>query len=552
MAEIENRPSNFIRTRIDEDLASNKHSSTHTRFPPEPNGFLHIGHAKSICLNFGIAKDYNGLCNLRFDDTNPEKEDINYVKSIKDDVQWLGFQWDGDIKYSSNYFDTLYNYAVELINKGLAYVCFLSPEQAREYRGTLTEPGKNSPYRDTSPEENLALFEKMRAGEFKESECVLRAKIDMASSFIVLRDPILYRVRFAHHHQTGDKWCVYPMYDFTHCISDALEGITHSLCTLEFQDNRRLYDWVLDNISIDCHPQQIEFSRLNLEYTIMSKRKLNDLVVNKHVEGWDDPRMPTIAGLRRRGYTPASIREFCLRIGVTKQENMVEMGMLEACIREDLNENAPRAMAVLDPVKLVIENYDADTVEVLSVANHPNKEEMGRRDVPFTREIYIEREDFKEEANNKFKRLVLNKEVRLRGAYVIKAERVEKDENGEITTIFCSYDPQTLGKNPSDGRKVKGVIHWVSASECINAEVRLYDRLFNVPNPAAAEDFESTLNPESLVILPNAKLEPSLANSKPEQGFQFERTGYFSRDSKAQSVVFNQTVGLRDSWSKTQ
>ena len=552
MAEIENRPSNFIRTRIDEDLASNKHSSTHTRFPPEPNGFLHIGHAKSICLNFGIAKDYNGLCNLRFDDTNPEKEDINYVKSIKDDVQWLGFQWDGDIKYSSNYFDTLYNYAVELINKGLAYVCFLSPEQAREYRGTLTEPGKNSPYRDTSPEENLALFEKMRAGEFKESECVLRAKIDMASSFIVLRDPILYRVRFAHHHQTGDKWCVYPMYDFTHCISDALEGITHSLCTLEFQDNRRLYDWVLDNISIDCHPQQIEFSRLNLEYTIMSKRKLNDLVVNKHVEGWDDPRMPTIAGLRRRGYTPASIREFCLRIGVTKQENMVEMGMLEACIREDLNENAPRAMAVLDPVKLVIENYDADTVEVLSVANHPNKEEMGRRDVPFTREIYIEREDFKEEANNKFKRLVLNKEVRLRGAYVIKAERVEKDENGEITTIFCTYDPQTLGKNPSDGRKVKGVIHWVSASECINAEVRLYDRLFNVPNPAAAEDFESTLNPESLVILPNAKLEPSLANSKPEQGFQFERTGYFSRDSKAQSVVFNQTVGLRDSWSKTQ
>ena len=552
MAEIENRPSNFIRTRIDEDLASNKHSSTHTRFPPEPNGFLHIGHAKSICLNFGIAKDYNGLCNLRFDDTNPEKEDINYVKSIKDDVQWLGFQWDGDIKYSSNYFDTLYNYAVELINKGLAYVCFLSPEQAREYRGTLTEPGKNSPYRDTSPEENLALFEKMRAGEFKESECVLRAKIDMASSFIVLRDPILYRVRFAHHHQTGDKWCVYPMYDFTHCISDALEGITHSLCTLEFQDNRRLYDWVLDNISIDCHPQQIEFSRLNLEYTIMSKRKLNDLVVNKHVEGWDDPRMPTIAGLRRRGYTPASIREFCLRIGVTKQENMVEMGMLEACIREDLNENAPRAMAVLDPVKLVIENYDADTVEVLSVANHPNKEEMGRRDVPFTREIYIEREDFKEEANNKFKRLVLNKEVRLRGAYVIKAERVEKDENGEITTIFCSYDPQTLGKNPSDGRKVKGVIHWVSASECINAEVRLYDRLFNVPNPAAAEDFESTLNPESLVILPNAKVEPSLANSKPEQGFQFERTGYFSRDSKAQSVVFNQTVGLRDSWSKTQ
>ncbi|MCK8122510.1 glutamine--tRNA ligase [Pseudoalteromonas sp. 2CM32C] len=552
MAEIENRPSNFIRTRIDEDLASKKHAATHTRFPPEPNGFLHIGHAKSICLNFGIAKDYNGLCNLRFDDTNPEKEDINYVNSIKEDVQWLGFNWDGDIKYSSNYFDILYGYAVELINKGLAYVCFLTAEQAREYRGTLTEPGKNSPYRDTSPEENLALFEKMRAGGFKEGECVLRAKIDMASSFMVLRDPIIYRVRFAHHHQTADKWCIYPMYDFTHCISDAIEGITHSLCTLEFQDNRRLYDWVLDNISIECHPQQIEFSRLNLEYTIMSKRKLNDLVVNNYVEGWDDPRMPTIAGLRRRGYTPASIREFCLRIGVTKQENMVEMGMLEACIRDDLNENAPRAMAVLDPVKVIIENYDADTIETLSVANHPNKEEMGRRDVPFTREIFIEREDFKEQANNKFKRLVLDKEVRLRGAYVIKANRVEKDENGEITTIYCTYDNETLGKNPSDGRKVKGVIHWVSASEAITAEVRLYDRLFNVPNPAAADEFETTLNPESLVVLTNAKLEPSLANSQAEQGFQFERTGYFSRDSKSENVVFNQTVGLRDSWSKTQ
>ena len=552
MAEIENRPNNFIRTRIDEDLASGKHATTHTRFPPEPNGFLHIGHAKSICLNFGIAKDYNGLCNLRFDDTNPEKEDINYVNSIKEDVQWLGFNWDGEIKYSSNYFDLLYGYAVELINKGLAYVCFLTADQAREYRGTLKEPGKNSPYRETSPEENLALFEKMRNGEFKEGECVLRAKIDMASSFMVLRDPIIYRIRFANHHQTADKWCIYPMYDFTHCISDALEGITHSLCTLEFQDNRRLYDWVLDNISLECHPQQIEFSRLNLEYTIMSKRKLNDLVVNKHVEGWDDPRMPTIAGLRRRGYTPASVREFCQRIGITKQENMVEMGMLEACIRDDLNENAPRAMAVLDPVKIVIENYEADKVETLSVANHPNKEEMGRREVPFTREIFIEREDFREEANNKFKRLVLDKEVRLRGAYVIKAERVEKDDNGEITTIYCTYDPETLGKNPSDGRKVKGVIHWVSASESVTAEVRLYDRLFSVPNPAAAEDFESTLNPDSLVVISNAKLEPSLANSVPAQGFQFERTGYFSRDTKSENVVFNQTVGLRDSWAKIE
>ena len=552
MAEIENRPSNFIRTRIDEDLASGKHATTHTRFPPEPNGFLHIGHAKSICLNFGIAKDYDGLCNLRFDDTNPEKEDINYVNSIKEDVQWLGFNWSGEIKYSSNYFDTLYGYAVELIEKGLAYVCFLTADQAREYRGTLKEPGKNSPYRDTSVEENLALFEKMRAGEFKEGECVLRAKIDMASSFMVLRDPIIYRVRFAHHHQTGDKWCIYPMYDFTHCISDALEGITHSLCTLEFQDNRRLYDWVLDNISLECHPQQIEFSRLNLEYSIMSKRKLNDLVVNNYVEGWDDPRMPTIAGLRRRGYTPASIREFCLRIGVTKQENMVEMGMLEACIREDLNENAPRAMAVLDPVKVVIENFDADKVETLSVANHPNKEEMGRREVPFTRELFIEREDFREEANNKFKRLVLDKEVRLRGAYVIKAQRVEKDENGEITTIYCTYDNETLGKNPSDGRKVKGVIHWVSAPESVNAEVRLYDRLFNVPNPGAAEEFESTLNPDSLVVLENAKLEASLAKAEPAQGFQFERTGYFSRDTKSENLVFNQTVGLRDSWAKIE
>jgi len=392
----------------------------------------------------------------------------------------------------------------------------------------------------------------MRNGEFKEGECVLRAKIDMASSFMVLRDPIIYRIRFANHHQTADKWCIYPMYDFTHCISDALEGITHSLCTLEFQDNRRLYDWVLDNISLECHPQQIEFSRLNLEYTIMSKRKLNDLVVNKHVEGWDDPRMPTIAGLRRRGYTPASVREFCQRIGITKQENMVEMGMLEACIRDDLNENAPRAMAVLDPVKIVIENYEADKVETLSVANHPNKEEMGRREVPFTREIFIEREDFREEANNKFKRLVLDKEVRLRGAYVIKAERVEKDDNGEITTIYCTYDPETLGKNPSDGRKVKGVIHWVSAPESVTAEVRLYDRLFSVPNPAAAEDFESTLNPDSLVVISNAKLEPSLANSVPAQGFQFERTGYFSRDTKSENLVFNQTVGLRDSWAKIE
>jgi glutaminyl-tRNA synthetase len=548
MAEIENRPSNFIRTIIDNDLASGKHASTHTRFPPEPNGFLHIGHAKSICLNFGIAKDYSGLCNLRFDDTNPEKEDVDYVNAIKDDVQWLGFEWHGDINYSSNYFDKLHGYAVELIEKGLAYVCFLSPEQAREYRGTLIEAGKNSPHRDTSVEENLALFAKMKNGEFKEGECVLRAKIDMASSFMVLRDPIIYRIRFVHHHQTGDKWCIYPMYDFTHCISDAIEGITHSLCTLEFQDNRRLYDWVLENISIECKPQQIEFSRLNLEYTLMSKRKLNELVENNLVEGWDDPRMPTIAGLRRRGYTPASIREFSSRIGVTKQQNTVEMGMLEACIREDLNDNAPRAMAVLDPIKVVIENFDETALEELSAPNHPNNEEMGKRVLPFTRELYIEREDFRIEANKKFKRLVLDKEVRLRNAYVIKANRFDEDSQGNITTVYCSYDPETLGKNPSDGRKVKGVIHWVSASKGIKAEVRLYDRLFNVANP----DADSELNPDSLTIAHNAVLEPSLLNAEKEQGFQFERTGYFCRDNKNDELVFNQTVGLRDSWGKVE
>ncbi|WP_462171546.1 glutamine--tRNA ligase [Pseudoalteromonas xiamenensis] len=550
MAEIENRPSNFIRTIIDEDLNSGKHQSVHTRFPPEPNGFLHIGHAKSICLNFGIAKDYQGLCNLRFDDTNPEKEDINYVKSIQEDVKWLGFNWDGDICYSSNYFEQLHDYAVELIQKGLAYVCFLSPEEAREYRGTLTEPGRNSPYRDTPVEENLALFAKMRNGEFKEGECVLRAKIDMASSFIVLRDPIIYRIKFAHHHQTGDAWCIYPMYDFTHCISDALEGITHSLCTLEFQDNRRLYDWVLDNISIECHPQQIEFSRLNLEYTVMSKRKLNDLVVNNQVDGWDDPRMPTIAGLRRRGYTPASVREFCKRIGITKQDNMVEMGMLEACIREDLNEHAPRAMAVIDPIKVVIENFDEGKVEEINASNHPNNESMGSRVLPFTKELYIESEDFRVEANKHYKRLVLGKEVRLRNAYVIKAERFDEDEQGNITTIYCTYDAETLGKNPSDGRKVKGVIHWVSASHSIDAEVRQYDRLFSVPNPASADNYTDVLNPDSLVVIKGAKVEPSLANAKAEQGYQFERLGYYCRDNKSEGLVFNQTVGLRDSWAK--
>ncbi len=554
MSEAEARPSNFIRQIIDKDLADGKHTSVHTRFPPEPNGYLHIGHAKSICLNFGIAQDYQGQCNLRFDDTNPEKEDIEYVDSIKKDVSWLGFEWSGDICYSSDYFDKLYEYALELINKGLAYVEELTPDQIREYRGTLTEAGKHSPYRDRSVEENLALFEKMRSGGFKEGEACLRAKIDMSSSFMVLRDPVIYRVRFAEHHQTGDKWCIYPMYDFTHCISDALEGITHSLCTLEFQDNRRLYDWVLDNITIDCHPRQYEFSRLNLEYTVMSKRKLNQLVTEKLVNGWDDPRMPTISGLRRRGFTSASIREFCKRIGVTKQDNMIEFSSLESCIRDDLNNNAPRAMAVLDPVKIVIENYDADRVEALNIANHPNKPEMGSREVPFTREVWIEREDFREEANKKYKRLVLGKEVRLRGAYVIKAERIEKDQDGNITTIYCSYDPATLGKNPEDGRKVKGVIHWVSADKGLPAEFRIYDRLFTVPNPAAADDFAATINPESLVKV-KGYVEPSLQTAEAEAGYQFERMGYFcadNKDSTPESLVFNRTVGLRDTWAKIE
>ncbi|QMV13755.1 glutamine--tRNA ligase [Vibrio spartinae] len=554
MSEAEARPSNFIRQIIDKDLAEGKHTSVHTRFPPEPNGYIHIGHAKSICLNFGIAQDYQGQCNLRFDDTNPEKENIEYVESIKKDVNWLGFRWAGEVCYSSNYFDQLYHYAIELIEKGLAYVEELTPEQIREYRGNLTHPGKESPYRDRSAEENLALFEKMRTGGFQEGEACLRAKIDMASPFIVLRDPVLYRVRFADHHQTGDQWCIYPMYDFTHCISDALEGITHSLCTLEFQDNRRLYDWVLDNITISCRPRQYEFSRLNLEYTVMSKRKLNQLVSEKFVSGWDDPRMPTISGLRRRGFTPTSIREFCKRIGVTKQDNMIEFSSLESCIRDDLNENSPRAMAVLDPVKVVIENYDADTVEMLDVANHPNKPEMGSRQVAFSREIWIEREDFREEANKKYKRLVLGKEVRLRGAYVIKAERIEKDSAGDITTIYCTYDADTLGKNPADGRKVKGVIHWVSVNQGVPAEFRLYDRLFSVANPAAEDDFTQVLNPESL-IRQQGFVEASLAAAQPEFGYQFERIGYFcadNRDSSVESLVFNRTVGLRDTWAKIE
>ncbi|HGJ5857451.1 glutamine--tRNA ligase [Arsenophonus nasoniae] len=551
MNEADTRPTNFIRQIIDEDLATGKHTHVHTRFPPEPNGYLHIGHAKSICLNFGIAKDYQGQCNLRFDDTNPVKEDVEYVNSIQEDVKWLGFNWSGNVKYSSDYFDDLYQYAIELIKKGLAYVDELSPDAIREYRGTLKQPGKNSPYRDRSIEQNLQLFDKMRAGGFEEGKACLRAKIDMSSPFIVMRDPVLYRIKYAEHHQSGNKWCIYPMYDFTHCISDALEGITHSLCTLEFQDNRRLYDWVLDNITIDCHPRQYEFSRLNLAYTVMSKRKLNQLVTENRVASWDDPRMPTISGLRRRGYTAASIREFCRRIGVTKQDNMVEMAALESCIRDDLNENAPRAMAVLDPIKLVIENMPADE-QMLTMYNHPNKPEMGTRQVPFSRELYIDRADFREEANRQYKRLVLGKEVRLRNAYIIQANRVDKDVAGNITTIYCTYDVDTLNKDPADGRKVKGVIHWVSALHALPAEIRLYDRLFTVPNPAAEEDFLAAFNPDSLVIR-HGFVEPSLINAQAGKAYQFEREGYFcadNHDHTAEQLVFNRTVGLRDSWAK--
>ncbi|KGQ64613.1 glutamate--tRNA ligase [Gallibacterium anatis 7990] len=541
------KPTNFIRHIIDEDLEQGKHQSVHTRFPPEPNGYLHIGHAKSICLNFGIAEDYHGLCNLRFDDTNPVKEDVSYVDSIKRDVEWLGFKWDGKPRYASDYFDQLYGYAIELIKKGLAYVDELTPEQMREYRGTLTEPGKNSPYRDRSVEENLALFEKMKNGEFAEGTASLRAKIDMASPFMVMRDPVLYRIKFAHHHQTGDKWCIYPMYDFTHCISDAIERITHSLCTLEFQDNRRLYDWVLENISIERPlPHQYEFSRLNLEGTLTSKRKLLQLVNEEIVDGWNDPRMPTISGLRRRGYTPESIREFCRRIGVTKQDNVVEYSALEACIREDLNVNAPRAMAVINPLRVVIENFEGE--ELLTVPNHPNREELGTRTIALTKEIYIDQADFREEANKQYKRLVLGKEVRLRNAYVIKAERVEKDAEGNIVTVYCSYDPETLGKNP-EGRKVKGVIHWVSATKNHPAEFRLYDRLFTVSNPSAEEDIYQALNPHSLVVK-HGFVEQNLIDAEPEKAYQFEREGYFcadSKDSHKEHLVFNLTVSLKES-----
>jgi glutaminyl-tRNA synthetase len=548
-------PKNFIRQIIDKDLESGKHNKVATRFPPEPNGYLHIGHAKSIVLNFGIAEDYKGTCNLRFDDTNPHKENMEFVNAIQQDVRWLGYDWQDRLYYASDYFEKLYEYAIELIKAGKAYVCDLNADQVREYRGTLTEPGKNSPYRDRSVEENLELFEKMRAGEFEDGSRTLRAKIDMNSPNINLRDPALYRIRHGViHHQTGESWCIYPMYDYTHPISDALEGITHSLCTLEFEDHRPLYDWVLDNITIACHPQQIEFSRLNLQYTVVSKRKLTQLVSEGHVSGWDDPRMPTIAGLRRRGFTPASIREFCHRIGVTKADNSVEMGMLESCIREDLDANAPRRMAVLNPLKVTLTNYPKDKVEVLKAHNHPKEESFGERDVFMTREIYIDKEDFREEANKKYKRLVSGGEVRLRNAYVIRADEVIKDEAGNIIELKCSYDPDTLGHNP-EGRKVRGVIHWVSSSESLPAEIRQYDRLFTSPNPdtdKSVEDWKELLNPNSLQVLTECRVEKSLAESQAGDTFQFEREGYFchDKDSSAEKLVFNRVVTLRDSWAK--
>jgi glutaminyl-tRNA synthetase len=553
-------PSNFIRHIIDDDIKAGKNDGrVVTRFPPEPNGYLHIGHAKSICLNFGIARDYHGKCNLRFDDTNPHKENVEFVESIKKDVKWLGFDWGDKAYYASDYFEKLYGYAVELISKGKAYVCDLSAEETREYRGTLTEPGRNSPYRERTVEENLDLFARMRAGEYPDGAKVLRARIDMASPNMNMRDPTLYRIRHGVvHHQTGAEWCLYPMYDFTHPISDALEGVTHSLCTLEFEDHRPLYDWVLENISIDCHPQQIEFSRLNLQYAVMSKRKLTQLVEEGYVEGWDDPRMPTIAGLRRRGYTPGAIREFCDRIGVTKSDNSVEMGILESCIRDDLDASAPRAMAVLHPLKVVLVNYPEDKEERLRAPNHPKDESMGSRELPFCRELYIDREDFMEVApNKKFKRLVAGGEVRLRNAYVIKCEEVIKNPAGEIIELRCSVDMDTLGKNP-EGRKVKGVIHWASARHGLHAEVRLYDRLFSVPQPDAdksVEDFKQLLNPDSLRTLTQCVLESNLAEAGEGSRYQFEREGYFAYDAVASTEsrpVFNLIVGLKDSWAKIE
>jgi glutaminyl-tRNA synthetase len=546
------RPADFIRSIIAEDIKAKKYEGrVHTRFPPEPNGYLHIGHAKSICLNFGIAAEFGGLCNLRFDDTNPTKEEVEYVESIKEDVRWLGFDWDDRMFFASDYFDRLYGYAVQLIRDGRAYVCDLSPREIREYRGTLTEPGKDSPYRNRSVDENLDLFGRMRAGEFEDGSRTLRAKIDMKSGNLNMRDPVIYRILHATHHRTGDKWCIYPMYDFAHCFSDSLERITHSICTLEFEDHRPLYDWFLDALGV-YHPRQIEFARLNLSYTVLSKRKLIELVGQKRVTGWDDPRMPTISGLRRRGYTPESIRNFCERIGVAKRDSIVDMALLEYCVREDLNKRAPRVMAVLNPLRVVIDNYPEDRVEEMEAVNNPEDSGMGTRKVPFSRILYIEREDFREDPPKQFFRLAPGREVRLRYAYFIKCVSVVKDEStGEVTELHCTYDPETRGGDAPDGRKVKATLHWVSAAHAIEAEVRLYSLLFSKVDAATVEegnDFTSSLNPESLVTLESCRAEPCLANAPAGSLYQFERQGYFcvDPDSSGGRMVFNRTVTLRD------
>ena len=552
------RPADFIRSIIAEDIKAKKYEGrAHTRFPPEPNGYLHIGHAKSICLNFGIAAEFGGLCNLRFDDTNPTKEEVEYVESIKEDVRWLGFDWDDRMFFASDYFDRLYGYAVQLIRDGRAYVCDLSPREIREYRGTLTEPGKDSPYRNRSVDENLDLFERMRAGEFEDGSRTLRAKIDMKSGNLNMRDPVIYRILHATHHRTGDKWCIYPMYDFAHCFSDSLERITHSICTLEFEDHRPLYDWFLDALGV-YHPRQIELARLNLSYTVLSKRKLIELVGQKRVTGWDDPRMPTISGLRRRGYTPESIRNFCERIGVAKRDSIVDMALLEYCIREDLNKRAPRVMAVLNPLRVVIDNYPEDRVEEMEAVNNPEDSGMGTRKVPFSRILYIEREDFREDPPKQFFRLAPGREVRLRYAYFIKCVSVVKDEStGEVTELHCTYDPETRGGDARDGRKVKATLHWVSVAHAIRAEVRLYSLLFSKADPATVEegnDFTSSLNPESLETLESCHAEPSLANAPAGSLYQFERQGYFcvDPDSSGGRMVFNRTVTLRDTWAKVE
>lgn len=554
-------PANFIRHIIADDLKVKKNQGrVHTRFPPEPNGYLHIGHAKSICLNFGIADEHEGgLCNLRFDDTNPSKEDVEYIESIKSDVRWLGFDWGDRLYYASDYFEKLYEYAVQLIKKGLAYVCDLSPDQIREYRGSLTKPGRESPFRSRPVEENIDLFARMRAGDFEDGARVLRAKIDMASPNLNMRDPVLYRILRATHHRTGNKWCLYPMYDYTHCLSDSIEGITHSICTLEFEDHRPLYDWVLDQLDVDCHPQQIEFARLNLSHTVMSKRKLLKLVEEGLVDGWDDPRLPTISGLRRRGYTAASIRDFCDRIGVAKRDSLVDIALLEHCIRQDLNKNAPRVMVVLRPLRVVITNYPEGEGEELEAVNNPEDPTMGTRKVPFSRVLYIEKEDFLEEPPKKFFRLAPGREVRLRYAYFVKCVDVVKDEKtGEVIELHCTYDPETRGGAAQDGRKVKSTLHWVSAAHSLEAEVRLYDHLFTVPNPDQGKegpDFKTYLNPDSLITLKSSRAEPSLKNAVSGDRFQFERQGYFcvdSVDSSDKAVVFNRTVTMRDTWAKVK